>query len=298
MIVEKEDAGLRLDLYLSENIEISRSRIQKAIEEQAIKVNGEAQKSKYKVKDGDSIYIDYDFFELEEIKPEKIEIEVVYEDDDIAVINKPYDMITHPTETIRTKTLVNALMYRFDNLSDINGPERRGIVHRLDKDTTGLMLVAKNNKSHENLALQFKNHQVEKHYLALACGNFKEDKELIETYIDRDKNKRKLMKVSDSGKYAKTGIEVLSQVEGYSLLDLRLYTGRTHQIRVHLKYLGRPILGDADYNNKKSKYKPDHQLLHSYKLRLKHPITGENLEFERKPGGEFEKYLEILGLHY
>ncbi|WP_297378194.1 RluA family pseudouridine synthase [uncultured Helcococcus sp.] len=294
-ILVSSDDNERLDSYLADYFEdISRSKISEQIKKKTIKVNETSVKPSYLIKEDDLITIDMDAFKLEEILPEDLKLEIIYQDDDIALINKPKGIVTHPTNKIRSNTLVNYLLYKFDNLPTLNGTDRPGIVHRLDMDTSGLLVVALNEEAMQKLKDQFKSREIIKKYRTLVNGSFDHENGTIERPIGRSKTNRKLMEVTEGGKYALTSYEVVESNGEYSLLDIDLHTGRTHQIRVHLASINRPILGDKDYNKIKSKFNISGQLLQAYHLEFNHPITGENLTFEIDPDPEFEKYYNII----
>ena len=277
--------------------DVTRSQIKNQIEHGRVTVNGVvATKAGLKVKIGDRIETNFVFDEpLESVAPENIPLDIVYEDADIAVINKPQGMTVHPAAGNREHTLANALSFYFDSLSDVNGAVRPGIVHRIDKDTSGLLVVAKNNKAHVDLAAQFEKHSAHRTYVALCEGNFKEQKGDLDTLIGRDaKNRKKMAVVWGGGKRAITHWHVLKQYDGFALVEFVLETGRTHQIRVHAKYLGHPIVGDAVYGSKKQKFSLSGQLLHAKKLELRHPTTKKEMEFEAPLPAYFEDVLKKL----
>lgn len=287
------EKSLRIDKYLGQTTDYSRSTIQKMIEAGFIKVNDKNIKSNFILKEGDKITIDESFIKEIDIKPEDIKLDIVYEDKDLIVINKPSGMVVHPGNGNSEHTLVNALMGYTNDLSDGSSEFRPGIVHRIDKDTSGLMIVAKTNKAHELLAEGFKNKTITREYLALAIGELQSDKATIDAPIGRDKNDRKKMCVTDeNSKHAITHLEVLKRYKGYTLIKLKLETGRTHQIRVHMKYIGYPIYNDPVYTNHKcSEFG---QFLHSYSLDFIHPITNEHLHFECELPKEFQEFLDTL----
>lgn len=286
--VDKESVGLRLDKFLEKNLEINRSQIKKNIVEGNILVNNEKEKAGYSLKLDDEISVEYeDDFSL---LPEKIDFDVLYEDDYLAVISKPQGLIVHPGAGNNNGTLVNGLLYKFKELSNPIDSDRPGIVHRLDKDTSGLMLVAKKDEAYYKLVDMFKNRQIEKHYLAICHGNIYEDFGL-NAPIGRDPNNRTKMKVIDeNSKEAFTSFKVLKNFDKYTLLDVHLHTGRTHQIRVHLAYVNHPVVGDEIYGIK-NKFKINKQLLHAYKLKFTHPISGEELEIIDKFPVRFEDFI-------
>lgn len=289
-IVEDLDEKVRLDVYLTGVTDWTRSQIKLQIDAGKVLVNEKKQKSGFLVKNGDKLSLK---FSKEEIsaEPEDIPLDIVYEDDDFAIINKPQGMVVHPAPGAYNHTLVNALLFHFENLSKSSDNIRPGIVHRIDKDTSGLLVVAKNDKAHLSLASQIANHTCFRHYLALLDGNLKEDSGKVSTFIKRSDVDRKMMAVSDSGKWAVTNFNVIQRFEGYCLTEFVLETGRTHQIRVHSKFLGHPIVGDKTYGIKNQKFNLSGQLLHAYKLELNHPTTGERLSFECPIPSYFEKVL-------
>lgn len=294
MLITVKEANERLDKYLASNTEHSRSTIMKMLDNGFITVNGKQEKASYKVRENDSIEILDGFKEETDIVPVKMDIDIVYEDDDIIVVNKPSGLVVHPGSGNYDNTLVNGLMHYTNELSDINGEERPGIVHRIDKDTSGLLLVAKNNKSHAILTEYFKNHEnIKREYIALLCGNFPHDSATIDAPIGRDPKDRKRMTVTDvNGKEAITNMKVIKKYKDYTLVSCILNTGRTHQIRVHMNYIGYPIYNDPVYNTKKA----DNfgQFLHSYKMDFIHPITKKEMHFEAPLPEEFQKFIDSL----
>lgn len=289
---------IRVDKYISDEFEeIPREKIKNFIKDNKIKVNNNNIKPSYKLEEADEIDIDDELFEVVEIKPEPMDIKVVYENDDYAIIDKNSNVIVHPAGNIVSGTLVNGLLYKYgyDGLSHIGGDDRPGIVHRLDKDTTGLMVIAKSNDSYKYLKDLFERRKVYKEYLAIVFGNFDKNSGSIETFMDRDKNNRRKMAVSKSGRIAISEYEVLKEVEGYSLVKIHLITGRTHQIRVHMTYLNHPLLGDPVYGNVKHNFNLDHQLLHCRKLTFTDK-NGKEVSYSTKAHDSFLKYQNILGL--
>ena len=276
-----EIAGARLDAFLAENCEFSRSHIKKMIDDGLVTVNLKNQKGKYIVKEGD--VIEYQDFQPQplEIKPVNIPLDIVYQDDCLAVINKPQGLTVHAGNGTDENTLVNALLYSLDSLSGINGVIRPGIVHRIDKDTSGLLVVAKNDMAHVSLASQIESKTCKRIYIALLHGKVKEDSGVIDTFIDRsDRDRTAYTVTQNTGRRAITDYRVLKRYEGYTLCEFSLRTGRTHQIRVHSKHLGCPVVGDKVYGPKKSPFNLNGQLLHAYKLSFVHPKSGENVTFE------------------
>lgn len=294
--VDMEEEGSRLDLYLASQLGTSsRSKIQKFIKEGLVLVNGKKEKSSYLIKEEDQVQLEL-VEDLEtEIRPEKIHLDIVYEDEDVIVINKPKAMVVHPAPGNYSGTLVNALLYHFGGqLSTINGEQRPGIVHRIDKDTTGLLVVAKNDMAHKSLAEQFKAHTTTREYKMIVLGNPKEDSYWVDGPIGRNPKDRLKMAVVEGGKPARTHFEVIERFEGYSLLAARLETGRTHQIRVHSTYKGYPLLGDSLYYGGKFKIKSIGPVLHAGSLGFVHPRRGDYLEFESDLPEYFLKIIEGL----
>lgn len=293
MIVEINDSGKRIDKYLNENTEYTRSKIQKMIENGNILVNDVKVKDSYKVKENDYITIEV-IEETTDILPENIPLDIYYEDDDLIVVNKPSGMVVHPAPGNYTGTLVNALIYHTNNLSKVNTNIRPGIVHRIDADTSGLLLVAKNDKSHNILAEAIQKKEVVREYIALVEGIIMEDTATIDAPIGRDKKDRKKMTVtSENSKDAVTHIRVLERYKDSTLIRCKLETGRTHQIRVHLSYIGHPVVNDPVYGHKKLIDKDFGQMLHAEKLGFVHPTTKEYMEFTAEPPKRFQEILNI-----
>lgn len=293
MIVEINDSGKRIDKYLNENTEYTRSKIQKMIENENILVNDIKVKDSYKVKENDYITIEA-LEETTDILPENIPLDIYYEDDDLIVVNKPSGMVVHPAPGNYTGTLVNALIYHTNNLSKVNTNIRPGIVHRIDADTSGLLLVAKNDKSHNILAEAIQKKEVVREYIALVEGIIMEDTATIDAPIGRDKKDRKKMTVtSENSKDAVTHIRVLERYKDSTLIRCKLETGRTHQIRVHLSYIGHPVVNDPVYGHKKLIDKDFGQMLHAEKLGFVHPTTKEYMEFTAEPPKRFQEILNI-----
>jgi 23S rRNA pseudouridine1911/1915/1917 synthase len=292
--VEKKDEGKRIDKYLAAEFkDLSRSFIQKLIRDEKITVNGGYIDKSYRVIPGELIKIAFEEKESE-IKAVEMELDIVYEDQDIIVINKNADRVVHPAPGHYDDTIVNALLAHVDNLSAINGVKRPGIVHRLDKDTSGLLIVAKNDKSHKNLARQFKNRTVEKYYYALIEGNLAYEKGKIDAPIGRDPNNRKKMAVRKRhSKNAVSRFKIVEEFKNYTLVEVKIETGRTHQIRVHFAYLGHPVVGDKKYGSK-NQLGAKRQLLHARRLIINHPATGEKLEFEAELKADFKAVLAEL----
>lgn len=293
MIVEINDSGKRIDKYLNENTEYTRSKIQKMIENGNILVNDVKVKDSYKVKENDYITIEA-LEETTDILPENIPLDIYYEDDDLIVVNKPSGMVVHPAPGNYTGTLVNALIYHTNNLSKVNTNIRPGIVHRIDADTSGLLLVAKNDKAHNILAEAIQKKEVVREYIALVEGIIMEDTATIDAPIGRDKKDRKKMTVtSENSKDAVTHIRVLERYKDSTLIRCKLETGRTHQIRVHLSYIGHPVVNDPVYGHKKLIDKDFGQMLHAEKLGFIHPTTKEYMEFTAEPPKRFQEILNI-----
>ena len=291
--ITTENVDKRLDVFLSECLtEFTRSYIKNLIEKGSILVNGKSQKAGYKLKDNDSIFLDITAPEKLEAKPEEVDFEIVFEDGDLLVINKPQGLVVHPCSSCKSGTLVNGLLAKIKDLSGINGVLRPGIIHRLDKNTSGLMLVAKNDFSHKILSEQIKNKDCHRNYLALVNGHFKEREGKIETFIERNKNNRLKMAVSDKGKWAITYYKTIQEFEKYSLVEFDLKTGRTHQIRVHASYLGHSIVGDDVYG--KAEKGLNGQLLHSHKITFIHPRTNKSMSFSAEIPQYFKDYINKL----
>lgn len=293
MIEVLENEKVRIDNYLSDKLDISRSKVQKLIKDGNVLVNGQSVNVSYKVKIGDVIEYSLDLNEETDITPEDIPIDIVYEDNDLLVINKASGMVVHPAPGHYTGTLVNALLYRFNlNSGEANRP---GIVHRLDKDTSGLMLVAKNEFIHEKLSEMIGKKDVERKYLAIVDGLIKHDTGTIDAPIGRDANNRQKMAVTDvNGKDSITHFKVLERFDNNTFIECILETGRTHQIRVHMNYIGYPINNDPLYG--RGKATEFGQMLHSYSIKFNHPRTGKELSFRVDPPKEFmDKLNELRG---
>ena len=297
MIIQAFES-IRVDKYISDEFEeIPREKIKTFIKNKKIKVNNNPIKPSYKLEVNDQIDIDDEIFEVPEIKAEPMDLKIVYENDDYAVIDKDEDLIVHPAGSIITGTLVNGLLdkYGYEGLSHMGGDDRPGIVHRLDKDTTGLMVITKNNQSYKYMKSLFETRKVDKEYIAIVHGNFDKKSDRIENYMDRDPKDRRKMAVRPSGRVAISEYEVLKEVPGYSLVKIHIITGRTHQIRVHMTHLNHPLVGDPVYGNVKTNFNLDHQLLHCRYL----GFTNQNkdyVSFEAKPHETFLKYQNVLGL--
>lgn len=297
LIVENMEEAIRLDLYISKELnDISRSYVQKLIEKGNVRVNNEIILSKkHKINENDSIEIVIPEPEKLKLEPQNIPIDIVYEDDDVLVVNKPQGMVVHPAPGHYTGTLVNALLYHSKNLSSINGIIRPGIVHRIDKDTTGLLMIAKNNNSHNFLAAQLKEHSTNRIYNALVHGNIKTNSGTIDVPIGRHPvNRLKRAVVERNAKRAVTHFKVIDRYSDYTLIELKLETGRTHQIRVHMSYLGYPLVGDPLYGIKKRKFNLKGQMLHAKVLGFVHPTKLEYMEFNSELPDYFKALLEKI----
>lgn len=296
-IVNENDKDKRLDVYIaSQDENVTRSSAQRQIEQGSVVVNDKViTKVSYKVTEGDDIKIEEQEPVEIELKAQNIPIDVVYEDKDIIVVNKPKGMVVHPANGNPDGTLVNAIMAICkDSLSGIGGEIRPGIVHRLDKDTSGLLIVAKNDMAHVNMSEQIKRHEVKKTYIALVRGVVKENEATIDMPIGRSNSDRKKMAVTKNGKNAVTHIKVLKKYDKYTLLEINIETGRTHQIRVHLAHIGYPVIGDYSYSNGKNEFGIVGQCLHAKSLEFKHPITGKDMKLEATLPEYFEKVLQEL----
>ncbi|MHC1682543.1 MAG: RluA family pseudouridine synthase [Clostridiaceae bacterium] len=294
-IVNKEKEGIRIDKFISEELEEkSRSFIQSLIENKNVTVNGVVKKSNYKLKENDNISINIPVAEKYTIEPENISIDIIYEDNDVIVVNKARGMTVHPAPGVFSGTLVNALLYHCRDLSGINGVLRPGIVHRIDKDTTGVLVVAKNDKAHNSLASQLKDHSMTREYVALVEGVIKADSGTIDAPLARDPKDRIKIAIVKDGRHAVTHYTVLERLEKNTLVQCRLETGRTHQIRVHLSSIKHPLVGDPVYGYKKQRFSINGQLLHAKKLGFIHPTTGTYMEFSSDLPQDFTRILHIL----
>lgn len=293
--VEIENTGMRLDKFLSVQYpDFSRTKIQDMIKNNQVTVNGEIEKASYKVMNNDLIGIVIEESKACEILPENISLDIVYEDSDVIVINKPTGLIVHPSSGIYSGTLVNALLYHCKDLSGINGIQRPGIVHRIDKETSGLLMVAKNDKAHQSLSQQLQDHSVVRRYWALVHGVIPHDYGRIEAPIGRDQNDRKKMCCTDkNAKEAITNFKVIERFEKMTLVECRLETGRTHQIRVHMSYIGYPVYGDPQYGKRKDDV-TNGQYLHAKILGFNHPTTHEDMVFDSELPDFFETKLKEL----
>lgn len=297
IIVTEELQKIRLDVMLSEQLpDITRSNIKKLIVDNKVLVNNTKQKAGYILKLNDIVDIEIPPVEVDTLNAEDIPLDIVYEDEDLLVINKAQGMTVHPASTVKSGTLVNALLYKVKELSGVNGEYRPGIVHRLDKDTSGLMLVAKNDKAHNNLAKQIADKTCVREYIALLSGVVKKDDGEIENYIGRDPHNRLRMAVlnNGTGKLAKTRFKVEKRYRKHTLVVFRLATGRTHQIRVHSKHMGHPVVGDSVYNTNKDKFELAGQLLHSRHIEFVHPRTQQLMKFDAELPSYFKSVLQKL----
>lgn len=295
--VEKENTGSRIDKYLSDNMEdISRSYLQKLLKDKSITVNNKAIKANYKVQEGDIVSVSVPEPEEPDILPEEIPLDILYEDDSLMVVNKPKDMVVHPSAGHTSGTLVNAVLFHCKgNLSGINGIMRPGIVHRIDKDTTGALLICKTDTCHRILAEQLKVHSITRKYRAVVQGNLKDDEGTVEGPIGRHTTDRKKMAINyKNGKEAITHYRVLERFGNATYIECQLETGRTHQIRVHMASIGHPLLGDSTYGSSKNPYHLQGQALHAMVLGFLHPVTNEYMEFTAPLPEYFLKLLEKL----
>ena len=297
LIVDENTDNVRLDSYLANLYsDISRSKIQDSIKSGKVLVNGTVKKSSYILKDGDRIEFENLAPEkVLKIEPENISLDIVWEDENMAVVNKPSGMLTHPTPLETSGTLVNALLYKYgENLSDINGEFRRGIVHRLDRNTSGLLMIAKNNKTHEYLAQIIKNHELTKKYRAILKGDYPLDEETIEAPTSRHPTQPHKMSVSPEGKPSTTILKVLKRFKEATYVELTLVTGRTHQIRVHMSYKNHPVYNDTLYGAGQGKVKTEEQVLQSFYLKFAKPFSSEIIELETEPDEKITKVLNYF----
>lgn len=296
IIVEDKYSGLRADKALSIIFDdLSRSFIQNLFENNKVLINGKASKGKVKLVSGDNIKIDIPEPEELKIQGEDIPLDIIYEDKDVIIVNKPKDMVVHPAPGNYTGTLVNALLYHCTDLSGINGVIRPGIVHRIDKDTSGILVIAKNDLAHNDLAAQFKEHSIKREYYALVEGRIKKDEGTIDAPIGRHPNNRLKFAVNDGGKMAVTHYKVLDVFNSCTLVKCTLETGRTHQIRVHMAFIGHPLVGDTVYGLKKQKLTNSGQVLHAKTLGFIHPSKKEYVEFNSELPKEYKEILRKLG---
>lgn len=296
LIIDEISEDSRIDSYLAEIMpNLSRSQIQKGIKQGLVSVNSSSVKPSYTLKIGDIVEFEKISNEEEPIKAENIPLEIVWEDENMAVVNKPSGMLTHPTTAERKGTLVNALLYKYgDNLSDLNGEFRRGIVHRLDRNTSGLIMIAKNNQTHEYLVNEMKEKKFTKKYLAVVRGNIDNDVFEINKPIGRDPRHPEKQCVTPDGKESLTIVKVLERFDGATLVELTLITGRTHQIRVHMASIGHPVFNDTLYGFGKIKIKTEEQVLQSYKLEFNKPFGEERISLELPPDEKIRKVLNAL----
>ncbi len=297
LIITENEAGQRADVALAAMLELTRSNMQKLLDEGRAVKGTKVIKSNYKLKLGDEIIVTLPEPQPLDVQPENIPLDIIYEDDDVVVVNKARGMVVHPAAGNYSGTLVNALLYHCKNLSGINGVIRPGIVHRLDKDTSGIMICAKNDAAHVSLSEQIQSKTAQRTYLAVVRGNIKTDSGVIETQIARDKDDRKKMAVvKEGGRNAVTEYEVVERFGKYTIVKCKLKTGRTHQIRVHMEYLGYPLVGDPKYSPMKTPFSINGQALHSLTLAFDHPRTGERMEFEAKLPEDLHKVVTRLRL--
>ena len=290
-----EEENIRIDRYLSSHSDLSRSFIQKLSEEGKITVNGKVVKSSYKVSLNDEIHVEVPEMENLETKPENIPLDILYEDSDLIVINKPKGMVVHPASGIYTGTLVNALLYHCKDLSGINGVLRPGIVHRIDKDTTGCIIACKNDFTHVEIAKQLETKTCHREYRAIVMGNIVHDNGMIDAPIGRDARDRQKMTVTDKGsRDARTHFQVLERFGKSTYIECALETGRTHQIRVHMKYINHPVMGDEKYGKKCPYMNTNGQVLHAYKITFVHPRTQKEMTIEAPLPDYFNELLDIL----
>lgn len=295
-LVIDEEEGDRLDVYLSSQLgDMSRSYIQKIIKDNKVTVNGKVEKAKYTVKEDDNIEIEIPEPKILEVLPQDIPIDIKYEDSDLMIINKPQDMVVHPAPGNYEGTLVNAILYHCkDNLSSINGVIRPGIVHRIDKDTSGLLMIAKNNNAHNSLAEQLKEHSITREYEFICHGVMKEDKITVNKPIGRNPKDRLKMGIVKDGKHAVTHFEVINRYDNFTHVKATLETGRTHQIRVHALSINHPLLGDPLYGPKNNKFGVNGQMLHAKKLGFIHPTSKEYMEFDSQLPEHFTSIIKKL----
>ncbi len=297
-VIEQEDIGKRIDIFVAEETEegISRSRVQKMAEQGYLKVHERAVKSNYKLRKGDMVSFCIPQATPVEIVPENMDLDIVYEDEDVIVVNKPQGMVVHPAPGHMTGTLVNGLLYHCKgNLSGINGVQRPGIVHRIDKDTSGILMAAKNDKAHQSLAMQLAEHSIERKYHAVVFHRLKQERGTISEPIGRNPKDRKKMAVTQkNSRHAITHYTVLEALGNYTYIQAQLETGRTHQIRVHMSFIGHPLLGDMVYGPKKQPFSLSGQVLHAKVLGFVHPATKKYMEFEVPLPQYFIKLLEKL----
>lgn len=294
-VIEEDLVGERLDVALSKHVQDkSRSYLQGLVEEGRVLVNSKSRKSNYKMRLGDKVDVSVPEPVGLDVIPEDIPLDILYEDSDVIVVNKPQGMVVHPANGNLTGTLVNALLWHCKDLSGINGVARPGIVHRIDKDTSGVLVVAKNDNAHNKLAEQFKEHSITRIYFALCEGLLKKDEGTVDAPLARHPVDRLKIAIVPGGRRAVTHYKVMERFNSHTLVECRLETGRTHQIRVHMSHIGHPLVGDPVYGYKKQRFKVEGQLLHAARLGFVHPSTGKYVEFETKLPDYFQKVVEVL----